>query len=736
MKDIKIDLVYLWVNDKDKDWQKKKQYWANKLKTVNSEDNHYCRFSDNEELRYSLRSVEMYAPWINKIYIITDNMQPEWLNINDFGIKIIDHKDIMPKECLPTFNASALEACIDNIDGLSEYFLYANDDMFFSAPVQPDYFFDENNNPIIHLRKRNWTESDNTYMQMIINTTQLFQTKFKLDDILKNTEPSHCIDAYRKSYIKDCKKYFLKEFQLTQESKFRAENNVQRVIFSYYMLTKNLATLQLEPAWEEQEFCNNVDNLTIFIKPIEYMMSKIENLTPKLLCINDALGTCDEDRKKLKQLLYILYNVKPKWEKTKDYSIKPVFSKNFYTIVFAFNDKYCKYFSTALQSLISNSNPGENYDIIAFNTDIDEENKKLLYKMLPPNFSLRFFDMMEYLNDHFTGLKLITLNNWSVEMYYRIFIPFVMKSYEKVLYLDSDIVVDCNIGELFKIDFEGKEIIAVRDTFPQTINFCKKIERYEYIRYYLNLENEKNYFNSGMIFFNLKNINKEDYYLRVTKAFNLEKLFYPDQDILNVVFKNSTKFVSSKWNFCCGELAWNKNFLNLICGEYLKDYTDSMEKPKIIHYTSPRKPWNCCNKVNFDIFWKYARKSLFYESILYQMNKDAALEIIVESAKYTNLYMQLQNNKKILFWGASIFLENFINSYDIINDNILGIIDKNPNKRGKFIREYEIFSPQEIDKFDVDEIIITIVNNARERAVEIKDYIAQHCKNKIKIKTI
>ena len=65
MQDIKIDLVYLWVDDKDTEWQKKRQFWASKLGVTNSSENNNCRYSNNDELKFSLRSVQMYAPWIN-----------------------------------------------------------------------------------------------------------------------------------------------------------------------------------------------------------------------------------------------------------------------------------------------------------------------------------------------------------------------------------------------------------------------------------------------------------------------------------------------------------------------------------------------------------------------------------------------------------------------------------------------------------------------------------------------
>ena len=214
MRDIKIDLVYLWVNDKDEEWQKKRKFWANKLGVAeNSQNNDVVRFRDNGELKYSLRSVEMFAPWINKIFIVTDGQVPEWLDTNHPKIKVVDHKKIIPEEALPVFNSCAIETCIVNIPELSEYFLYANDDTFFSNPVEPDYFFDEELKPIVRLRKQKWSEeelSSNLYLRSTIYTSKIFCEHFKLQPL--SYEPAHCIDAYRKSYFEECRQNYTREY--------------------------------------------------------------------------------------------------------------------------------------------------------------------------------------------------------------------------------------------------------------------------------------------------------------------------------------------------------------------------------------------------------------------------------------------------------------------------------------------------------------------------------------------
>ena len=91
--------------------------------------------------KYSLRSVEMYAPWIRKIFIVTDNQVPKWLDTSNPKIRIVDHKEILPEVSLPCFNSRLIEHFLYKIPGLSEHFLYANDDMFINRPVTPATFF-------------------------------------------------------------------------------------------------------------------------------------------------------------------------------------------------------------------------------------------------------------------------------------------------------------------------------------------------------------------------------------------------------------------------------------------------------------------------------------------------------------------------------------------------------------------------------------------------------------------
>ena len=107
-------------------------------------DNHFSasRFADNQELRYSLRSVEKFAPWVRQIFIVTNGQIPSWLNLDNPRIKIVTHADIFTnKSHLPTFSSPAIESHLHKIPGLSKKFIYLNDDVMFGEEVWPDDFY-------------------------------------------------------------------------------------------------------------------------------------------------------------------------------------------------------------------------------------------------------------------------------------------------------------------------------------------------------------------------------------------------------------------------------------------------------------------------------------------------------------------------------------------------------------------------------------------------------------------
>lgn len=148
----KIDAVYLWCDGSDPSFRKAKEERLKELSLPFQEDNvGDLRFADNEELKYSLRSIHQNAPWINHIYIVTNKQKPSWLKEHP-KITIVDHSEIIPSELLPTFNSVVIEMYVHKIPGLQEKFLLFNDDIFIKNPVSRDFFFD-GDKPIVRLRE-------------------------------------------------------------------------------------------------------------------------------------------------------------------------------------------------------------------------------------------------------------------------------------------------------------------------------------------------------------------------------------------------------------------------------------------------------------------------------------------------------------------------------------------------------------------------------------------------------
>uniref|UniRef100_A0A8D3DI27 N-acetylglucosamine-1-phosphotransferase subunits alpha/beta n=1 Tax=Scophthalmus maximus TaxID=52904 RepID=A0A8D3DI27_SCOMX len=116
------------------------------------EDVSASRFEDNEELRYSLRSVERHAPWVRHIFIVTNGQIPSWLNLDNPRISVVTHQDIFRNHShLPTFSSPAIETHIHRIPGLSQKFIYLNDDVMFGKEVWPDDFYSHSKGQKVYL---------------------------------------------------------------------------------------------------------------------------------------------------------------------------------------------------------------------------------------------------------------------------------------------------------------------------------------------------------------------------------------------------------------------------------------------------------------------------------------------------------------------------------------------------------------------------------------------------------
>lgn len=309
-----IDIVYLWVNGNDPIWQAKRNTFIGKTED-SSPINCKGRYADNDELKYSLRSIEKYAPWIRNIFIVTDNQTPSWLDTTHPKIQIVDHTEIMPIESLPCFNSSLIEHFLYRIPGLAEHFLFANDDMYINKEVTPNNFFTPSFLPIIRLTRKPfrkirwyWRENINkkplkNYSKMIDRSSCLVEKKY---GIYHTGMPHHNIDAYIKSdYQRIVEQDFANEFSSNNQNHMRSDNDVHRSIISYVALAEKRGLLRY--------VTQNESMLVRIHKKNDY--AKLEKKGPLFFCMNDSEYASDSDRKKSKEMLEKWFPHKSQFEK-------------------------------------------------------------------------------------------------------------------------------------------------------------------------------------------------------------------------------------------------------------------------------------------------------------------------------------------------------------------------------------------------------------------------------------
>lgn len=150
-----IDAVYTWVDGTDPAWRARK---ANRLggravgNQLHSQSKNAARYESVDELRFSLRSLDAYAPWIRHVFLVTDRQRPLWLVEDHPRLTVIDHEELFrDRSALPTFNSHAIETQLHHINGLSEHYLYFNDDVFLGRVTPPSLFFDDLGDPRVFL---------------------------------------------------------------------------------------------------------------------------------------------------------------------------------------------------------------------------------------------------------------------------------------------------------------------------------------------------------------------------------------------------------------------------------------------------------------------------------------------------------------------------------------------------------------------------------------------------------
>jgi hypothetical protein len=242
--DRKIDAVYTWVDHSDPAWAKLYDE-AMGGKAAQYDANNISRFHNNEELKYSLRSLHTYAPWFNKIYIVTNCRKPHWAEEANDKIVWVDHAEILPESALPTFNSHTIESALHKIPDLSEHFVYFNDDMFLAKPIEKEFFFDPNGTSKSFLESYGMVSGtpkvgDADYLNASRNASRLLKDA---TGCVATQLHRHTGYALRKSVLFEIEQRWSDALNDLRHNKFRTVNdlNLTSFLYHHYALAKGYA---------------------------------------------------------------------------------------------------------------------------------------------------------------------------------------------------------------------------------------------------------------------------------------------------------------------------------------------------------------------------------------------------------------------------------------------------------------------------------------------------------------
>jgi len=302
---MEIDFVITWVDMDDPNWQVDFAKYSGK--TVNEKNSvSEARFRDHGFLKYWFRGVEKFAPWVRKIHFVTCGQKPEWLDENNPKINLVNHEDFIPTLFLPTYNSVVIERYMHKIPGISEHFVYFNDDFFIINHVEKERFFKNglpcdiacfqynpewsqfyktlNNNITIINKHFNKKEVMNRFRDKWF--TGIYGKKAMWNHLLKpyNKFITLCVphnaQPYLTSTFEEVWAAAEKELTETSANRFRKSNDYTPELFRTWQICKG--------NFEPYNTYSDTKMFPLVIKP-KQAIAAVRNQSYKLVCLNDNL---------------------------------------------------------------------------------------------------------------------------------------------------------------------------------------------------------------------------------------------------------------------------------------------------------------------------------------------------------------------------------------------------------------------------------------------------------------
>jgi len=318
----KIDFVIPWVDGNDPEWQEIRNKYAHK----NDGDNREIRYRDWDNLQYWFRGVERFTPWVNKIHFITWGHLPPWLDTNNPKLNIVYHEDYIPEKYLPTFNSHTIELNLHRIRGLSDRFVYFNDDTFIIRSMdQKDFFrqglpcdsavirpyLSKDRNSIGGIVSNNMAIINTTYDKNTVikqNFFKWFNLRYKKQllstflnmpyGVFTGFFDPHLPNSYLKSTFEEV---WEKEYEVLNDTcthKFRDRRDVNQWLIRYWQLVKGNFAPRNADIGVSYSLSSNNEEIFDVIKRQKY----------KMICLNDSDVDSSMNFEKERDLLKEAFN--------------------------------------------------------------------------------------------------------------------------------------------------------------------------------------------------------------------------------------------------------------------------------------------------------------------------------------------------------------------------------------------------------------------------------------------
>ena len=276
-----IDIYIMWVNGSDPKWFKRMIKTSIKHKRIFDDDYYVNRFQDNNELMWSLRSVEKYVPWVNKIHIVTDKQYPVWMNISHPKLHFVNHGFLFYPG-FHSYNSNAIQFLMYRIPGISRRVIVMDDDCIFMNYIPPNYFFDEYNRTVIHTHRYNFNysrklprchykDTGRIYRYGIAKSHRVIYKRFNATLPIKNAHLQNPVDIktlFEINSVFKLKKQIFSPFRKCGDYQFQTFVNLYSAITNRSVPTPN----------KEEGFVAHT--------PEKLMQFDPNNQTVKLICIN------------------------------------------------------------------------------------------------------------------------------------------------------------------------------------------------------------------------------------------------------------------------------------------------------------------------------------------------------------------------------------------------------------------------------------------------------------------